>query len=294
MMGLLPTVLGYLSEEIVRGLFEVTFGWRQVTVVLLCVWVGLLPFLLLRAFNTTAIRCLGGRGPDPSEWTRLESAWQRAQAAAGVRPGRYALLIVRSENLLHRDLGLYVVTVTEDSFRVANDEMLVGILAQRLARQTSLAALLTGLCLWAVLPMGLVLGLLLLVFRIVSGIMTGVASAGNSLKPKTDGQAAVVLVCYFAAFGGLLVLAVLSLWIAFASGLTIVVMIVVSWLARQAEMAADGIAAQWGFGPALAAGLARLTDTRPVAPAWRRLFSTTVSLTRRIGRIERPLFSPPR
>jgi len=151
---------------------------------------------------------------------------------------------------------------------------LVGVLAQRLARQTGLVALLIGLCAWALLPLALLVGLGVGAFQVIRVVSRGANAAGGSLKPKTESAAGCGLLLLMVGCIGYFILLFLVIWIAILGTYAAVGALMVSWLARRADLASDRIAAQWGYGAGLATGLRKLDATAIHPHGWRQLFST--------------------
>ena len=264
-------------------------GW-PIFWILVVIWGAALAVLLSKRINLRALRLAGARIPTQNEWWRLRQPWQQVLTRSGQRPDRYVLLVAEHESLVHRDVGPYAVVVGWESVCAVNDDELVGVLAQRLARHTSSVGLLVGLCAWAAVPLALVFGLGLLMYRVVRGIGKAVGAAVDEARPRTEAEAGCALVLLVGVFFLFLVSLIIGLTLLVEVGVTVVVALVTLSLARVADVASDDTVVWWGYGHHLLAGLARLDATgHHDIVGWRRLAATRATLRTHIRRVRQSM-----
>jgi hypothetical protein len=257
--------------------------------VLVGVWVAGLLALIIRPLNVATMRLLGARAPRPEERRFLDRTWRDVLDQMDQPANRYTLLVVdraRANVWLHCDLGPYVVTIGEEVIDRLDYSEAAAILLQRLARQKAFLALLIGVCVWAAMPLAIVVALCVSAFR---GVVKAFSLA--RANPKVDPRTVVGLVLYGIALIGLVVLLIISIAMAAVALSALVVALLVAWLARRAELAADVVTAHWGRGRALRRGLARLhelsglPETRALRLRVADLFSTYAPTPKRLAHL---------
>jgi len=254
--------------------------------VLLIAWIAALPVLLIGGLNVSVLKLAGAEAPTDADWDVLEPLWREALTRAGVAPGRYALRLAEDEYLIHRDLGSYAVTIPAAAGYLGRAE-LRALIAQRLARQTGYAASLVALCLWAALPLVLLLGLLVLVLVIVRGIGRAFGGAADNMKPSGEISAGIGLVFYLVAFVAFVVAVAFFVTAVIQAGVALIAMIVICWLARRVDLDSSATATAWGFGEDLVSCLTSPDLSPSAVPWWLRPFSTFASPRSHIERIAR-------
>src|SRR6266568_7574665 len=219
----------------------------------------------------------------------LAFALQQVVARSRSRPDRYLLLVTEQESPVHRDLGPYAVVVSWESVCAVNDDELAGILAQRLARQTTSVNLLVGLCAWAAVPLALAFGLALMMYWIVRVIGKVVGAAVNEVRPRTESEAGCALILLVGVLLLFIVSLIIGLTLLVEAVITIVVAVVTLWFARAADAASAGTAVRWGYGHHLLAGLARLDATGCDVVGWRRLISPRATIRSHIRQVQQSM-----
>lgn len=253
---------------------------------LVVVWLVALSVLSIKPVNVGVLRLAGARMPTQSEWWRLHGPWQQALVRSGSRPDRYLLLVTEDESPVHRDLGSYAVVVSWEWVCAVNDDELAGLLAQRLARQTNAVAPLVGLCVWAALPMALVLACGVLLYCIVRTVGKALGAAVDEVRPRTEGEAGCALLLLAVAFCLFVLSLIIGLTLLVVAVIAIVVCGVALWLARMADISSDNTAVRWGCGHQLWATLMRLDATGGDVTGWRRLISTRATVRAHIRRMQ--------
>lgn len=287
LMALAVAVTGFFSVQALYGTLELVAPVRQAIFwTLLVIWLVMLPAFLVKPLNVWVAQLMGARKPNSWEWQRINPLWYRVATQARVRPDRYLILIVDDDFPQHRDFGFHVVAISRDSVTLDNDE-LAAVLAQRLARQTTLVAPLLGLCAWAAMPFALVLAVSLLAFLVIHTIRKVAGAVLGGMKPRSDEGAMVWL-----AF---LVVAIMALGFTLLIGLTIflntvfalAVVLAALWLARRADLATDSVAVRGGHGPNLLRAVTRLGTDEDHAPYWLRAFATFAPAKLRLSQLRR-------
>src|SRR5215470_5389203 len=203
-LPLAAVVVGYYSVMMLIGTVKlVPLVGTLLFWTLLSLWVAGSLALVVQPFNVGIMKLLGARMPLPDERLALDRVWPEVQNRAGVPATRYTLLVVDADDTntwFHRDLGTHVVAIAEEVIYNLDDVELASVLAQRLARQKSYLALLVGLCIWAAMPLAMILALGMATFRVIRRIGKAFTSAANGANPKTEFQAGVGLFFYLIGF----------------------------------------------------------------------------------------------
>lgn len=180
------------------------------------------------------------RHPLNDELAKIAPVWQAVTAAAGIDPGRYVLMVDRSDELNAAAFAGHIVAVTRTALDDLSPEQLAGVLAHELGHHVRGHAAVSLMAYWYAMPGRLVNAVFGFFFRFA------LAVAGFFADIDTDGAVTLMLLPFllfsmlFATFVGLFT-AVLAVPQAFAS--------------RRAELNADRVAAQLGFGQQLKSGL---------------------------------------
>jgi hypothetical protein len=278
-MALAVPVFAFFSAQsffVARGTIRGLLGfdpWIPIGI-----WGGALLLAMIRPLNVGIVSILGGRPPSPEEDDYLIPLWQELIRQTGVRSNRYDLRVTAHRRIpADRDLGPYVVTIDKEEIRRLPPGELSALLAQRLSRQTILLGPALGLCLWALLPLALWLGLTILMLIILRGVYRAMFGAVKEAGPP-PGEFAAGCVLTAIAVGIAAFIAFVAVG-AFAIEFLIeaaVGAMVVTALARWAEKRADIATLQLGYGPALVTALKRLDSAQIQASGWRNLLNTTV------------------
>lgn len=291
---LVPAVLAmaYFSTQIILGTAGSLPGIRTaVLVVLICLWVAGIPILLVKPVNVAVLRLAGARVPSGYERASLDSTWHGVLGRAGVAAGRYQLVIVDRELPISRDLGWHVVAVDAGSVRRLDDVALSGLLAQRLARQTSWVAPLLGVCAWLALPLALFLCLAALLAFVAYSIARGAGAAAKGNIPETEGQLGCWVLVAVVALAAFLLALIIGLTILLYLVVALVIVVAGAWLARTADVAADEAPVRWGYQSPMLAAMTRLDAMEIDPPAWFRPLSTEARPRTHVGRLQR--LTPP-
>jgi hypothetical protein len=257
------------------------------------VWLGVLLLAMLRPLNELIAPALGAHRLSQDEEGYLASLWKDVMHTAGVRSNRYTLRTVGYQSIpLDRDLGPYIVTIEREAISLLQPEELSALLAQRTARQTIMLGPVLGICVWALVPLGLWLGLSVLALAILRGIYRTMFKAVDQAgRPRTEFEAGCALsviavgIAGFLAFVAVGAFALLFLIEAF------IAVVIITSLAKWAERKADARATRIGYGPMLIRALSQLSQMHQPVSGWRGLLSTSSSPQERISSIEKSLFS---
>jgi hypothetical protein len=287
-MILAIAITGFVSVQMLYGTLAAMphFG-HAIFWILVFIWVAAAPMLLFRQLNVWLLRLAGAREPDGREWHYVGPLWHRVADHGRVRRDRYVLMLVDHEFLVHRDFGCHVVAVDRDLMMSGDDRVSAAVLAQRLARQTSLVAPLLGLWMWTAIPFVLLLAVSLLAYWIIRVIRKAAGAMLDELKPRTDAGAGCWLLILAVAIFAFIVALAVGLTIVFATTIMVAVVVVALWLVRLADAATDAIAARYGYGRGLLVAMSRFDGENPYASGWQRLFSTFASPTARVNEIRR-------
>jgi hypothetical protein len=223
--------------------------------------------------------------PTQSEWRRLHAPWQQVLVRSGSKPDRYVLLVTEREFPVHRDLGPYAVVVSWEWVCTVNDDELAGMLAQRLARQTNAVAPLLGLCVWAAVPLALVLACGVLLYWIVRTIGKALGAAVDEVRPRTESEAGCALILLAGSFFLFVLSLIIGLTLLVEAVITVVVCGIAPWLTRLADVASDNTVVPWGYGHQLWAALVRLDATGRSVTGWQQLISTRATIRAHIRRM---------
>jgi hypothetical protein len=305
---------GHLVAEIIRSapLIGLTLFWS-----LLVPWLACLLVLTVRPLNIGAMQLLEARYPLSKERSRIDRLWPQVLARTGVSRTRYTVLVVDADDAIiwvQRDLGLHVVAVAEEALAVLDDDALAAVLAQRLARQRTHLALLGGLFIWAALPLIAILFVGVMAFRAVRGTGKTFLLTTRRARSKTMRRVGIGLSFYLVGMLAFYLMGMLAFHLVgivcmatlrhIVVALTVVVLVailailLIAWLGRQAELAADLVAIQWGYGPGLRDGMVRLGEldsSRPLRPVVARLaalFSPYPPASKHLAHLDKTELSP--
>jgi Zn-dependent protease with chaperone function len=176
------------------------------------------------------------RDPAPEERARLAPLLDRIGARAGMDAGRFDVRVQESGDLNAAAGGLRTLFVTTAALR-RSDAELEALLAHELAHHRALHPVGTLVIWWLSLP-----------GEALEAVYRALRRLANGLRIRPLVLAVQLL---------LLLWQVLVMWIFYVGRL------LARWAARVSEYAADGAAAQWGYGPQLAALYADIGDVAP-------------------------------
>jgi len=250
------------------------------------VWTIALVAIIIKPINVMALKLVGASALTEQEWRLLYPAWQTLD---GIIPNwdAYDVLVVDQDMLIPRDLGFYVVTVDRSALYSLNKNELRAVLVWRFARQANWTAPLTGLCLWGALPLLLMPGLGLLIFRTIREVVRAVKTTADGLNPKTEFQAGCGLLLYGVGMVGLLAMLIAGLWFLIEAVFVLVVSIILAGLIRRAGLTASIVATRLGYGDDLMSALMKLIAFEQPKSSWLKPLSTYSSLNAHFVEIER-------
>lgn len=291
-MALAAPVFVFFSAQsffMVHGIIRHVLGFNPW--IPIGIWGSVLLLAMIRPLNILIVSVLGARPPSQEEEDYLVPLWQELIHKTGVRRNRFALRVTEQRRIpADRDLGPYVVTIDKEEIRRLPPDQLSALLAQRMSRQAILLGPLLGVCLWALLPLALWLGLSILLLAILRGVyrvMFGaVSKAGPPPGEFAAGCALAVIAVGIAAFIAFIAVGVFAIPILIEAAIGAAI---ITALARWAEKRADIATLQLGYGPALVTALKRLEPLQVRASGWRNLLNTTVPPYERAALIARAL-----
>ena len=221
------------------------------------------------------MRMLGAARATAHESARLEPAWRSVAQQLGIRPRRYALAVLPSEELNAFACGGSLLVVTSYAIETLPRDEMTGVLAHELAHHLGFHTVALTLRQWLSLP-------IFLLARVGFFLQNVATAATRSYVSHSSALSAV----------GRLVAGVLNAvsWM-FLSAL-VVSNRIASRVERSAEFEADRRAVQMGFGRELATALRRVDADRRAAPVdahdspWNGLVVTHPSARSRVVRIE--------
>ena len=177
------------------------------------------------------------RRPSPAEQSVLVPLWHEVCAVAGVRPERYTLWIQNSREINALAAAGHVVAVSTAALGLPPAQ-LEAVLAHELGHHLSGHSVASLLRWWYVWPARLAATLVGFVIQIVLVIGQVFLRFGNVIVAMASVVVALLLVVFlFAASPWLLLVPVIAPLLALTS--------------RQAELRADRVAAELGYGPPL-------------------------------------------
>lgn len=257
------------------------------------VWAGVLLLGAIRPINILIISMFGARRPTSAERDYLYPLWLDAIHVVDVKRNRYTLLITEHDRLpLDYDLGPYVVTIDRKEVIQLTPDELSAVIVQRISRQKIMLSPLLGVCLWALAPLALWLGLSVLALTVLRGIYRVAFGAvrGAGPPPRDSNFAAgcllLVIAVGIAAFFAFIAVGAFAILFLIEASLGAVI---VTSLAKWAEKFADDNAANYGYGTNLVSAIQRLGPELVSASGWRSFANTRVMPQERISRIERSL-----
>lgn len=216
------------------------------------------------------------RRPSPSEAAALEPLWETVCDAAGVQARQYSLWVENSYEVNALAAGGRVVAVSTAAFGLPR-EHLEAVLAHELGHHLAGHTAVSLLRWWYELPARLVVLLLTVVASVVLAIGRAFLRVGNLMVTFVCVAAAVVL-----GIGALLA----SPWLL----LVPVIAPLLALTSRRAELHADRVAAELGYGPRLLEVLERWVgeghdEVRARAGLRARMLASHPSCAQRISRL---------
>jgi Zn-dependent protease with chaperone function len=178
------------------------------------------------------------RDPEPAERARLDPLLARLGARAGMDAGRFDVRVQESGDLNAAAGGLRTLFVTTSALR-RTDAELEALLAHELAHHRALHPVGTLILWWLSLP---------------GEALEAVYRALRRLAQRLAGRVRPL---------ALLVELLLVIWQVAVMWIFYVGRLLARWAARVSEYAADRTAADWGYGPQLAALYADIGDVEP-------------------------------
>lgn len=221
------------------------------------------------------MRMLGAGRASAHESARLEPAWRSVAQQLGIRPRRFSLAVLPSDELNAFACGGSLLVVTSYAIETLPRDEMTGVLAHELAHHLGFHTVALTLRQWLSLPV-------FLLARVGFFLQNVATAATRSYVSHSSALSAV----------GRLVAGVLNAvsWV-FLSALVLSNR-VASRVERSAEFEADRRAVQMGFGRELATALRRVDADHRAAPAgaddgrWNGLVVTHPSARSRVVRIE--------
>jgi Zn-dependent protease with chaperone function len=201
------------------------------------------------------------RDPAPPEWDRLAPLLDRLGERAGMDTRRFDVRVQESGDLNAAAGGLRTLFVTDAALRRADGE-LEALLAHELAHHRALHPVGTLVIWWLSIP---------------GEVLEGIYRALRGLAHRLTGRIRPLW---------LVVQLLLLLWQVAVMWLFYVGRLLARWAARVSEYAADGAAADWGYGPQLATLYAAVGDGPP-AGRLERLLREHPPMPARIDRLTR-------
>ena len=233
--------------------------------------------MFVRPLQTVLVmRMLGAQRADTEQARRLEPAWRSVAQQLGIRPRRYALAVLPSEELNAFACGGSLLVVTSYAIEALPRDEMTGVLAHELAHHLGLHTVVLTIRQWMSLPIFLLAE--------VGFFLQNVATAAtNSFVSHSSALSAVGRFLSAVLFG--------FSWV-FLSGL-ILSNRIANRAGRASEFEADRRAVAMGFGRELATALRRVDHEaqrgeRSTAPQTLRegLQQTHPSARSRVQRIE--------
>ena len=237
---------------------------------------GAVVVMFWRPLQTVLVmRMLGARRATPDQARRLEPAWRSVAQQLGIKPARYALAVLSSEELNAFACGGGLLVVTSYAIETLPRDEMTGVLAHELAHHLGFHTVALSVRQWLSLP-------IFLLAQVGFFLQNVATAATNSFVSHSSSLSAV----------GRLISAVLNgfSWV-FLSGL-LVSNRIANRADRNSEFEADRRVVTMGFGRELATALRRVDqdhrDRRLHAgPTFRdNLVLTHPSARSRVQRIE--------
>ncbi|MET9226620.1 M48 family metalloprotease [Lentzea sp. NPDC003310] len=213
------------------------------------------------------------RKPTRTERAALEPLLEEVCGAAGVDPRRYWLRIQNSKGINAMAVGGHVVGVSTAALQLP-PRQLEAVLAHELGHHLAGHTRISLLRWWYELPARAVVGLVVLVGVAIHGVGRAVGTPGARVISTL-----LIVVLAAAAL-------VVSPWLV----LVPVIAPLLAWSSRRAELHADRVAAELGYGPVLLEVLRRWVregqdDLRARAPVRARMLASHPSCAQRITRL---------
>ncbi len=201
-------------------------------------WIASGAVLLVPSIEPTLSRLMFNvRPPTPAEMHYLWQPWQAVCQAAGVAPGRFALMVEDSQELNAFAAGGRTVAVTQTSLRLP-PKQLEAVLAHELGHHLSGHPVVSILSWWYALPARGAAFLVGLAVRVILAVAEGFARFGGGVGALVALLLSLVVLTMVAFVGvWLLLIPLTAPLLALAS--------------RIGERRADRTAAELGYGPYL-------------------------------------------
>lgn len=247
-------------------LVAVLVGFWPWGLLVIGVWVASGPLILIRRVEEAIMSGLDSlRRPTRAEYERLAAAWVLVTRAAQIDPRTYSVWVQKSAKINAYATAGHTVAVTEGAVARLSPEQLEAVLAHELGHHLGRHASATLLVFWYSLPA-------LYVFQFAAALNMAFTSALRSGSRAISVATAAFVIIF-------LVYLAVSIPIV---GVSAIVLFLLQygllWVRRAQEFEADAIAAQIGYGDALAtllnawaapsnhppsSLLLRLSDTHP-------------------------------